>query len=109
MDNNLANTTRTNYKYEEDRSDILTMEEDVLIRYDRYIYNILYWYTPTWSYIGHTDKVGSVITFSVCIFVCMFFYVVCNFFVPLMQQAVVWPRIKALATYFILCFIRLNL
>ena len=82
MDNNLANTTRTNYKYEEDRSDILTMEEDVLIRYDRYIYNILYWYTPTWSYIGHTDKVDSVITFSVCIFVCMFFYVVCNFFTP---------------------------
>ena len=56
MDNNLANTTRTNCKYEEDRSDILTMEEDVLIRYDRYIYNILYWYTPTFSYIGTLIK-----------------------------------------------------
>ena len=56
MDNNLENTTQTNYKYEEDRSDILTMEEDVLIRYDRYIYNFLYWYTPTWSYIGTPIK-----------------------------------------------------
>ena len=37
MDNNLANTTQTNCKYEEDRSDIITMEEDVFIRYDRYI------------------------------------------------------------------------
>ena len=56
MDNNLANTTRTNSKYEEDRSDILTMEEDVLIRNDRYIYTILYWYTPTWSYLGTLIK-----------------------------------------------------
>ena len=46
MDNNLANTTRTNSKY----------EEDVLIRYDRYIYTILYWYTPIWSYLGTLIK-----------------------------------------------------
>ena len=77
----LLNLTISNYV--EDRSDILTMDEDVLIRY---VVNLQFPLLVHFHLELHrnTDKVGSVITFSVCFFVCMFFYVLSNFLLPLL-------------------------